>query len=179
MEGAIRMSDTFTTDVQGDAPEGETPENANLRQLREKAKAGEQALAKLAEFERKDAIRESGIDTNTPLGKLFLKSYDGELTADALKEAAGEYGVPIVGQAPAEDVTPPENGTEERQALADGAGADTGVSPDPNQVAHENFKADMAAGMSEEAGIGTFIATKARAAHMGDPRVIYVPPAER
>jgi hypothetical protein len=170
------MSDTFTEQE----PQEENP---NLKQLREKAKLADELQARLDEAEAKNAINdrrnafaESGIDVTKGPGRLLLDAYKGENTPEAIKAAAAEYGIPLV----TEEVNElPDTGTEVRQELADNAGADTGETPDPNQVAMENFKADMAAGRSEEAGAGTFIATLAKAAHEGDPRAIWVEPASR
>jgi hypothetical protein len=49
---------------------------------------------------------EAGVDPTSPQGKLLAKAYDGDLTADAIKAAALEYGViqaqPAVTAPPAE-----------------------------------------------------------------------------
>jgi hypothetical protein len=70
-----------------------TPEQANLRQLREKAKRTDALEAENARLVRDLALHQAGIDISTPIGKLFLKAYDGEPTADAIRSAAAEYGV--------------------------------------------------------------------------------------
>jgi hypothetical protein len=166
------MSDTFTDGYEGEAPESQ--ENANLRQLREQAKAGKEAQQQVADLSRKLAVLESGIDADSSLGKLFLKGYDGEVTGDAIKQSATEYGIPFKGQtqeAPV-DEQPQDSGTETRQELADQAPADTGESADPNQTARDNFKRSIEDGRTTETAAGDFIATLAQAALNGDQRVI-------
>jgi len=75
-------------------------DTALLRDLRKQAKDGKQAKreAELAKQEADAARRElallkSGIDINSPTGKLFAKSYEGELTAEAIKAEAEQYGL--------------------------------------------------------------------------------------
>ena len=163
------MSDTFTTD---DDTSGESQENPNLKLLREKAKTADEALKQVADLSRKLAVIESGIDAETPMGKLFLKAYDGEASADAIKAAAAEYGILPKG-APAEVVEDStDSGTEVREALADASPADTGESPDPNMTARDLFNKGMADGMTEEAAAGLMVSSLAQAAMAGDPRVI-------
>ena len=92
----------------------DTPEEAeHIRNLREKAKAGDAAAAKASELERKVAVLEAGINTSTPLGQMFLKSYDGELESEAIKTAAQAVGL-IEGQADPEP-QPGEPGTAEAE----------------------------------------------------------------
>jgi hypothetical protein len=55
-------------------------ENAEL-----KARADEAAAAA-----RELAFVKAGVDPNLPVAKYFMKGYDGELTADAIREAALE-----------------------------------------------------------------------------------------
>jgi hypothetical protein len=66
----------------------------DIRTLRERAKRTERAEAHLAVANRKVAILESGLDVESPIGQLFVKGYDGEFTAEALKAEAARYGVP-------------------------------------------------------------------------------------
>ena len=87
--------------------EPETPPGERTPQewaaLRQEKKARKDAEEKLTALERRDAIREAGIDTSSPLGKFFADKYDGEPTAEAVKAAAiaagfVETGDPAPGQ---------------------------------------------------------------------------------
>ena len=100
-------------DENGDPVEIEVPEpaaapgertNAEWAELRKEKQARKAAEEKAATYERRDAIRDAGIDTSSPLGKFFADKYDGEPTADAVKAAAiaagfVETGDPAPGQA--------------------------------------------------------------------------------
>jgi hypothetical protein len=162
------MSDT-STQVDPETPDDENP---NFKQLRE---AEKQRSKELADARREIAVMKSGIDSESKLGQLFLKSYDGEVSPDAIKAAAEEYGIPLASrtETPVVDDAPlAETGTEVRQALADNAPADTGVVKDPNEIAMDNWKADLASGAREEDAMGTWVRSMAEGALNGDPRVI-------
>jgi len=168
------MSDTLDQEIQ--------EENPNLRQLREKAGKADEAIqeAETARQEAAMAKRElalalSGVDFDSPQGKLLAKAYDGEMTAEAIQEAAKEYGVPIKGQEPSEPVLP-DTGTEIRRTLSGEEPPNVGeVVRDPYEVALENANKSLQAGATEDTAMGDFIATLSAAAHNGDQRVIWEP----
>jgi thioredoxin-like negative regulator of GroEL len=67
--------------------ENKVDSERELRKAAEaKAAAGEQAQRELA-------FVKAGIDTDKGGGKLLFKSYDGEMTADAIRKAAEEYDI--------------------------------------------------------------------------------------
>ena len=74
-----------------------TEEADHIKALREKAKLADQVASEKSVLERKVAILEAGVNTTTPVGAMFLKSYDGELTTEAIKAAAAEVGL-VEGQ---------------------------------------------------------------------------------
>jgi len=55
-------------------------ENANLREQAQKA----------SDAARKLAFVEAGVDPSLPVAKYFMKGYDGELSAEAIRQAAIE-----------------------------------------------------------------------------------------
>jgi hypothetical protein len=81
--------------------EGSETERRNWRrELEDRAQAGDEAVKKLAAMERREAARDAGLDPKNPLVAMFLKSYEGEVTADAIKEAASEVGLTSAVSAP-------------------------------------------------------------------------------
>ena len=74
-------------------PEGISLSRDDLRALREKARAADDAQAKLAELERKVMFSEAGIDLSTKNAQYFTKGYEGEMTVDAIKAEAEEMGL--------------------------------------------------------------------------------------
>jgi len=90
-----------------DAESGEPDRNSRqfVRKLEQDAKEGKRAKkeADEAKLEAQNAKRElalmkAGIDLDSPTGKLFVKAYDGEITVEAIKAAAGEYGLIATSQ---------------------------------------------------------------------------------
>ena len=81
-----------------EADMNEDPEH--IQKLRQDAKRGREADVALAAASRKIAILEAGISTSTPLGQMFLKSYDGELTTEAIKAEAAAIGLIDSSEAP-------------------------------------------------------------------------------
>lgn len=81
------MSDTGTTGTP------DPNENGNaMAELREAADRGRTATAENDQLKREMAFLRAGIDDSTPLGKMFVSAYDGELTAEAIRAAALEVG---------------------------------------------------------------------------------------
>lgn len=66
------------------------PVRAHLRKLEAENKALKEAVAAKAEAERKLAFVEAGIDLSAPGAKYFVKGYDGELSPEAIRQAAEE-----------------------------------------------------------------------------------------
>ena len=78
-----------------------------VRDLEKQAKAGkiakreaDEARAEADHAKRELALMKAGIDMNSPTGKLFVKAYDGEISVDAIKAAATEYGLIATSQTP-------------------------------------------------------------------------------
>jgi hypothetical protein len=123
----------------------------DLQAKARRAKKAEESASEAAVLKREVAFLKAGITTEKGVGALLYKAYDGDLTVDAIKSAAAEYGI---GDAPVIDAPEvPETeqtATTERQNLAAGAEAD--VPPVPDAIA-EAKKVTMAAfekGASEE-----------------------------
>jgi hypothetical protein len=83
------MSDNF--DYDDDQNEQEHPAERRIREKAEKREADE-LRAKLAEYERKDAVRHAGLDLNDKQLKALWAAHDGDPTPDALKSTAAALG---------------------------------------------------------------------------------------
>lgn len=80
---------------------------SQIRQLEEKAKKATELEARLAEMERRAAFSEAlGSSANDPKIKYFIKGYDGELSAEAIRAEALEAGVLAPSQERTNDDTP-------------------------------------------------------------------------
>lgn len=73
--------------------DNETQEAEHIKDLRAKAERGSQAEAELAAARRELAFTKAGINTDTKPAQALLKTYEGELTTEAIKAEAAEWGL--------------------------------------------------------------------------------------
>jgi hypothetical protein len=96
-----------------------------IRKSRTRLKEANEWRARAESAERQIAVRDVGIDLSTKLGQMFLKSYEGEWTPEALKTEA----LQIPGLLPAEQghgSGPTDDELAAQRRLA-GAGVTTGA----------------------------------------------------
>lgn len=94
--------DDFSDDTDHDA-DG----NSNVKQMRDRikaleaeAKTGREAAQKAAGLERELAFSKAGIDAASPMAKYFVNGYgEGDTSPEAIRAAAIEAGVPLLGAA--------------------------------------------------------------------------------
>lgn len=164
----------------------ETPTDSDtVRNMRDHIEKLEREAAERTEADqhteaiaRENALLKAGVDLKGPLGQMFAKAYDGELTEEAIVAAATEVGA-ITTTTPPE---PPDPITDaERQAALErqGLGAEGQppgtVQGDPTEKAYADFHRDLAKGKTRDqasaAVIGEFIAE----ANAGNPDFRYQP----
>lgn len=100
----------------------------------------------------------AGLDPAAGMNSLFFKSYEGELTAEAVTESAKGYGLVKEETAPTGDITDPaeRQQTQQRQQAQTGGPPGTEApSEDPRAEAIKVGQAAMANGSTEEAAMGT------------------------
>ena len=69
---------------------GGNPVRARMKQLEKDLREAQKQLASSAEASKKLAFVEAGLPLDSPMSKYFIKGYDGELTPEAIREAAQE-----------------------------------------------------------------------------------------
>ena len=74
------------------------PVRAQLRNLEAKNKELEAKLLQATEAQNKLAFVEAGVDLNAPISRYFVKGYEGEMTAEAIRQAATEANLISVTQ---------------------------------------------------------------------------------
>jgi hypothetical protein len=169
---------------ENDNDEPTPQESANMAELRAAAERGRAAQAEADAARRELAFLKAGITTDTGPGKLLLKSYDGDLTPEAVLAAAAEYGIaPQPAQPPAEAPAPAPAFTaedaaaaRERAELVSGSEPPGGpADPDPIQTGLDRFYEDRKSGKSSEQAAKSFIDTVFSAAAAGDERALHDP----
>lgn len=86
------MSDNYTdTDIDSDDIEP-TGDSGDIKSLRRAASGKKKLEEELAQIRRELAFTKAGINPDDPKMRYFVKGYDGELTAEAVRAAAIEAG---------------------------------------------------------------------------------------
>jgi hypothetical protein len=93
------------------------------RELREGRKQRAQLEAEIAASRREAALAKAGIDDSTPLGRMFARSYEGEVSVAAIRTAAEE----IPGLLPEAPADPNAMSAEELEAHKRMAGSSGGA----------------------------------------------------
>lgn len=151
------MADFTDIDIEDEDQDGDDQIVVSRSQLNDlqakarRAKKADESASETVSLRREVAFLKAGIDTSQGVGALLYKAYDGELTPDAIKTVALEYGL---GDGPA-TATPevPETeqaSTSERQNLSSGAAADVPPNPDAILEATKVTKEAFDRGASEE-----------------------------
>ncbi len=159
------------------------PDNSDIdiRELREAADRGTNAVREADLLRRELAFNKAGIDTDTPLGAMFAKSYDGKLEMDQVKEAWQQIALAAQPPVPAEPTTATPTAqeleqTEIRRLLTSGGAGDTPADvplPDPVERGYEIFHERLAKGERRETAAGAVIGSLIEAANNGDDRAIF------
>jgi hypothetical protein len=104
---------------------GRNPLRERMRQLEAENAAWKAKAEAAAEAERKLAFVEAGVDPSLPVAKYFMKGYDGELTPEAIRQAAIE--AQIISDRQAAQVK--QEAAAWQQTTAAAAGNTTGEAP--------------------------------------------------
>lgn len=102
------MSDIDNYDSEDQMEENRNPVRARMKQLEKENAEAKRLLAEAEAAKRELAFVKAGIDLSAPVTKYFVKGYDGELSPEAIRQAAVE----------AQLISPPEPSplVEEAQA---------------------------------------------------------------
>lgn len=118
------MSDQFYEDDDDDFEVDEKPQRTDSEwaELRRAKKAKEKAEKELSDMRKQVTFQKAGIDVDDPKFSYFVKGYDGELTAEAIRDEAVKAGFLQAQTEPEADQTPVE--AQARIAQAAGGGID-------------------------------------------------------
>jgi ribosomal protein L12E/L44/L45/RPP1/RPP2 len=107
----------YDTDEVDESEASESP-----RGLRRAANKGKKLESENQQLKRELAFFKAGIDTDDPRMKYFAKGYEGELTADAVRQAAMDAGF-IQTQSAAQNAQNQEIASAQQRVLTASAGA--------------------------------------------------------
>lgn len=154
-------------------PTDQEPQD-NIKDLRKAADEGRVAKAEAETLKRQLAFAKAGVDTDSKVGAMLFKAYDGELDVEAIKAEAAEVGAIKVEAPPAtEPVTPAEREqTDVRTALATGSVASGTPDEDPVAISLAAGQAVRKQGGSYEDAFLAALGPTFEAALKGDERVV-------
>lgn len=161
-------------------------ESAGIQAAREAAERNAGAAARIPDLERENALLRAvpGELLDTPLGKMFAKSYDGPKDRDSILEAAVEVGL-VAGERPVVPPNPDDPSVllqQTRQAVNQGA-----VPPmTPEQIAEQerlahspqergltDFQNALKEGRTRKQASAFFFDSMIGSAQKGDERAIW------
>lgn len=144
--------------------------------LTRRAEEGDKEKVARIAAEKELALVKAGIDTSTPLGKLFADGYKGDLTVEAVKASWAALGTQ--GEEPGE---PGTASTEEelaqqreREALGQGGTPPTGTQTlaTAREQAMTRAKEGLERGLPHDDAMGVFVGSISTAALEGDSSVL-------
>jgi len=101
------------------------PVRQRMKQLEKELREANKRLAETAEASKKLAFMEAGVPLDSPMAKYFIKGYDGDLTPEAIKEAAMEAQL----IAPVQETVAEDDKKAWRETNRIAAGADSVPAP--------------------------------------------------
>lgn len=174
------MSDTPTNQPEGQ--DDSAGSDGNIKALREAAEQGKRAAQELEAAKRELAFAKAGVDTESKLGSMLLKTYEGDLTdVDALRAEWNELN-PGQRQAQTESTptdTPTPEGfqdpSQQQQARDNLQGQSAGEAPkegpNPYDKAFEAFHANKSLPIEDRQQDA--MASLLSDYFKGDPRVMF------
>lgn len=127
--------------------ETRNPLRSRIKELESEIKSMRQQALEAEQAKRELAFVKAGIDPADSAAKYFVKGYDGELTVDAIKQAAVEAR--LLSPAPSEDLIAEQNAWSRSNQVAAGA-ASAGQTPDiQSRLANAESEAEVLAILAE------------------------------
>ena len=141
------MNDFDNDDEYGEAPVLDPNIRRQLREAEKIAKEAAEAKAQLVALQREVAFTKAGIP-ETGAGALLRKAYDGEVSPEAIRQAAMEYNIVTPGAEP-QAVAQSGASDAELESMRRVAGAATGAGGTPPVALEMAFTNDLNAASSE------------------------------
>lgn len=165
-------------DEDGQEIVSEPVDSPSIKAARE---AATRADSRAAKAERENAILKAlpGVDLETPLGKMFLSSYDGEPTTEAIRAAAQPVGLYTEPEAPVDPNLEVDTAAAAARADLNTGSVAPSETPDPEELEDpgtlglKKFDEALHNGRSSENASAEFFDRVVSAAARGDSRAIW------
>ena len=151
-----------------------TQEPGSIKELRDAADRGKKASQELDSMKREMAFLKAGVDTDTKVGQLLYKAYEGELETDAIRAEWSELAPTAASPTSEPDTTDDARVSRERQDLAGDSVPPENQTESPYDAGHRQFQEMVADGRPKDDSAARFVHTVLEAAGGAnpDPRVI-------
>jgi ribosomal protein L12E/L44/L45/RPP1/RPP2 len=149
-------------------------EPGSIKDLRDAADRGKKASQELDAMKREMAFLKAGVDTDSKVGQLLYKAYDGELETESIQAEWSELA-PVAAAPPSEpDATDDARVSQERQNLASDNVPPENQTESPYDAGHREFQEMIADGRPKDESAARFVHTVLEAAGGAnpDPRVV-------
>jgi hypothetical protein len=123
---------SYDDEFEQDETEGRNPVRDRMKQLEAENQKYRQIAEEAAAAKRELAFMKVGIDLESPVGKLFAKAYDGDVSPEAVSAAAAEYG--ILKPPPAVNANETEQRAWSNTAMSQASGAPAPATTDMREA---------------------------------------------
>jgi len=146
-----------------------TQESGSIKELRDAADRGKQASQELNAMKREMAFLKAGVDTDSKVGQLLYKAYDGELDTESIQAEWSELA-PVAATPPSgPDTTDDARVSQQRQDLASDNIPPENQTESPYDAGHRQFQEMVADGRPKDDSAARFVHTVLEAAGGADP----------
>lgn len=159
----------------------ETTTEEDVSELRRAAEGGKAAKAEAEMLRRELAFTKAGIDTSSKPAQALLKGYDGELTPEAIKAEAQEWGLvkteatqestPV--ETPAPDYSEDAKVQEMRDSISGNPAPNTPVEKPAIDRVLSEFEKDREQGFGQNEATNRAIGRMIQAAAAGDKTALF------
>jgi len=160
------------------AEEFDNEHSDNLQELRDAAERGRTAVGENSDLKREMAFLKAGIDTDSKIGGMLLKTYEGELDVEAIRAEAN--AIPgFLAENQVVDVDETDNTSQENldlQNLRDNMStgdAPVGEQVDAPTLAMQEFTTAIQGGASRKDSAAAYFGTLLSEAANGNPTAIF------
>jgi ribosomal protein L12E/L44/L45/RPP1/RPP2 len=170
-----------------DNQEDEDPRQVTLS--RDQIRSMERDARQARQLQRENAMLKAGIDTDSDLGTMFVKAYDGDLNPEVIRAAWAKIAPaekpaepkPDDGEPPAAEREGDKRFEEERHLLVASGSPDDGRPPDrdPRKTAVEAGQKALQEGKSRDEALAETFSALVAAAAAGDERAMWHPDRDR
>lgn len=148
----------------------------DVSELRKAAEAGRSARQEADLAKRELAFVKAGINTDTKPAQALLRSYDGDLSTEAIQAEAREWSLIDAAAPEVPDYSAEAEAQAQRDEMTAGTPApDTAPKVSAVEEAFKEFNSDRESGKSQVDATNQVIGKIIKAAAMGDPQARFDP----